>query len=201
MPLEIIHIINNIFFKGNKQCTNGEEYYIETFFNDKKVTAADLNSNYIYSIIESRDLALNNKEKVSLFIIDLLTKEYFVDEVKIDINEIVNNRCSLYNVAMIDQEQGTYGFTKNKNYGNDCGCVNNHKLYKIEGINLENDILTYKVKVIFKKDEKYYSNYEKTNLIGDEYNKELFEEADNYLFTLKIVNGNVRFLSSEKATN
>ena len=171
---------------------------LEKFANDKKITVNDI-SNLDAVLFVSFDFAKDNKTEVSLEdftnqVQKYLGKDYKFDPTKIDFNSI---SCIMYkydatNKKFLKQETAC-GWT--------CGPRTNYKITKAVDTN---GVLELTTRVIYASHDQgkdgYYSDYQKTNKIGDfenYFDDSLFDKGSVYKFTFKDEDGNYVFVSSE----
>ena len=171
---------------------------IETYAKDSKVEAKDLDNLTIYHIIENAEF-YNNKDSFTLDEMNAAIKKYFYGDISFD-PESINYRgvtCPRFNY-----DSNTKTFTKQATAcGGACGPSSTYKLIKA----VDTDgTLKLDLKVIFAKDENYYSDYQRTNQIGalsdisdSDAKSRLFDKGSDYQFTFKLVDGNYVFVSSE----
>ena len=207
---KVSNLIDNIVSRGSSY---GSCKAFEFYVTDKKVVVNDIPNSMAYFIAE-RSLLGGNYQNVSggyyqneknSFTLDELTaeiKKYLGKNYKFDPKSVnyKDANCSQYNYddnsKIYNKQETACGWT--------CGPSTDYKMVKA----VDTDgVLKIDVKVIFysyEKNDSYYSDYAKTNVIGTQlqnYNNSsydtLFDKGSDYQFTFKLEDGNYVFVSSE----
>ena len=185
---KISGLIDNIL--TGRKCNEIEEYT-----NDKKVETKDIDNEKAYLIAEARELFESQKESIPLDDVNNVIKKYLGKDYKFDPTSLDSNSksCPQYkydsSTKTFNKQQTACGWT--------CGPRTSYKITKAVDTN---GVLKLDVKVIFVDENisHYYSDYAKSNIIGEldnDYNS-LFVKGSNYQFTFKQEDGNYIFVSS-----
>ena len=206
---KISNLINNILSRTITLDYNSNA--LDTIYTkDVKVLTSDIESIVAYRAVEDNFI---DKNVVSLDEMKNSIKKYFGKDYVFNPDTLdLNNRC-----AFFGYDSNTKIFTKN---GGGCGSTTGpSSTYKIVKAVDINGTLKLNVKVIFANSttKKYYSDYNKTNVISDfdeegysdrdeygnhteaylNYLDSLLNQGSNYQFTFKLENNNYVFVSSE----
>ena len=168
---------------------------IEEYVNNKKVDAKNIKNVRAFIIAEG-DYYDSGAKTVSLEEMNKTIQKYLGKNYIFNPDSInYENMCS---GLKYDSKSKIY---VQKGIGG-CGgvCSPERTRYKIVKAIDENNILKLDIKVIFAGDKGFYSDYSKTNKIGEfgdniDY---LYEKGSIYQFTFELINGYYAFVSSEK---
>ena len=185
-------IINKVLAGAGNSCND-----LEIFTTNKKIEAKDI-PNYLAYQIAIQKGKFTNRNEITLSELRSVISTYFgKDYIYNPINLNDGYFCPIYEY---DETSETYTL-KSQGCGGECGPSTT---YHVINSLTDNNVEIIDTKVIFTKcnesgtcDGNYYSDYEKTKLIGswDDYSESLFSKGTTYRFTFKIENGNYIFVS------
>lgn len=169
---------------------------VEEFVSSSKLEASSITNVRAY-IIASNDYYREKKDTITLDEFTKTVKKYLGEDYNFDPNtlNLDDQYCPFY---LYNSE--TKEFTKRQDIacGGECGPSTTYKIVKA----VDTDgILKLDVKMVFgpKEGDKYYSDIERTNVIGTfgEDVEGMYEKGSNYQFTFKLVDDYYAFVSSE----
>lgn len=172
------------------QCNN-----IERYVTDKKYKSSDIPSQVAYAMVEFKEFKNKNISTITLdeytkAVQKYLGKDYIFNPDEIDFSSYY---CNQYNY---DKEAKTFTAQETA-CGKTCGPRTTYQVTKATEKDGQLDITA---SIVFSDGKKYYSNYQKTDVIVDHiYDTTLipFDKGSKYLFKFKLEDGNYVFVSSE----
>ena len=189
--------------EGESKCGSGSP----VFFKDKTVTLKDISDEIIASYVigyarnmKSTDCASEMTDCISDGKLTITDEEYklfathlFGDKVTPKFIEQVTN---LTTVCIYDKDNHVYNCTNDKMAAT---CIYSNASYEIAKASKKGDTYNAYLKVVFEKDGKFYSDYERTKEIEEvKTYKEAFEKLEeaNYYMTFKKVSNHYQFVSA-----
>ena len=181
---------------------------LSVFFKGKEITSKDLSDEVVGSYIagyaskaksvdcvssESTDcIGGNDKFTMTLDEYKLFGSHLFGESRSYNIIPKLNYRST---ECLYDEDTKTYNCTNNISY---TGCTYYFEEHKLVKASKQGDIFRLYFKVVFEKDNKFYSDFEKTKEIEAVSATEAIEKIDesNYMITLKKVSSHYEFINS-----
>ena len=180
---------------------------LELYANNKRVVANDISNQIAYELAKSTFIDSDGKYRESISLTEMkaavakiLGEDYKFDPASVN----YNNSDSCLSLYVYDTASQTYRINNQSQdgCGGTCGYSTSYKLVENK---VKDNILTVRVKVIFADldTSSYYSDYQKTNKIGDysSYDSTYVEKGTDYIFTFKLEEGNYVYTSSEPVNN
>ncbi len=174
------------------QCNNIERYAI-----NKKYIVSDIPNQIAYSMVEFKEFKNKNISTITLDEYTKAVQKYLGKDYNFNPDEIdfSGYYCNQYNY---DKETKTFSSVETT-CGGICGPRTTYQIIKAVEKDGQLDIT---VSVVFSDGNKYYSDYEKQDVIVDHIYDTTpipFEEGTKYIFKFKLEDGNYVFVSSEPA--
>lgn len=174
---------------------------IENLISDKKFEAKDITSTYAWDL--AMKAGIGKLETISLDDVNKAVQKYLGKDYKFDPKTANTSACS----GTLIYDENTKTYTRKKvdgGCGESCGAFTR---YKVINETESNGIIKINIKVIFADGEKYYSDYQKNNVLGivkeigydniDSWLNDNIDKGSTYQFTFKSEDGNNVFVSSE----
>ena len=172
------------------QCNN-----LERYANDKKYESSNISNQDAYTMVEFKEFKNKNISTITLdeytkAVQKYLGKDYIFNPDEIDISGYY---CNQY---IYDKETKTFT-SQETTCGRTCGPGASYQVIKA----IEKDgQLEISISVVFSDGNKYYSDYQKTNVIVEHISDTTlipYDKGSKYLFKFKLEDGNYVFISSE----
>ena len=189
--------------EGESKCGSGSP----VFFKDKTVTLKDISDEIIASYVigyarnmKSTDCVSEKTDCISDGKLTITDDEYklfathlFGENVTPKFIEQVTNSTT---VCIYDKDNHVYNCTNDKVAAT---CIYSNTSYKVVKASKKGDTYNAYLKVVFEKDGKFYSDYERTKEIEEvKTSKEAFEKIEeaNYYMTFKKASEHYQFVSA-----
>lgn len=164
----------------------------ELFSSNRLFTVNEIRNAAVYYMVTRSEFTSPYRSSFSLDEMNAAVRKYF-GNYNFDPNDLGEASCS------------NWKFDSNANtFNSEGGCGASYPFstsYKIVSASDKNGTLDINLKVVFyqRDSKKYYSDYDKTNEIGQEEDdlEDLYELGARYKFKFKLENGNYVFVSSE----